>query len=150
MVLTHEQKFQAYLDQVESGNYKSHADMIKKYQKLLEKVPTDSELYRKIENEIDAHECDEMTDRKETRKKRSDEKINITIDPELLAEMQAEARKSPEQRIKERDEFLNTFYDMGISRLMEMKSEISKPVTADEPTATTAPVKKPGRFNDIF
>ena len=84
------------------------------------------------------------------RKPKTYEPINITIDPELLAEMQAEARKSPEQQIKERDEFLDTFFDMGISRLMEMKSEISKPVTADEPTATTAPVKKPGRFDDIF
>jgi hypothetical protein len=81
------------------------------------------------------------------RKPKTYEPINITFDPELLAEMKAEAAKSPEQRIKERDEFLNTFYDMGINKLMELKSEISKPSVEPEPTA---PVKKPGRFDDIF
>jgi len=81
------------------------------------------------------------------RKPKTYEPINITIVPELLAEMRADAAKSPEQQIKERDEFLNAFYDMGISKLMDMKAEISH--NPDE-SATTTPVKKPGRFDDII
>jgi hypothetical protein len=81
------------------------------------------------------------------RKPKTYEPYSITIDPELLSEMHAEAAKSPEQHAKERDEFLNAFYDMGINKLMEMKSEISKPSVEPEPTA---PVKKPGRFDDIL
>jgi hypothetical protein len=83
------------------------------------------------------------------RKPKTYEPINITIDPEILAEMRAEAAKPEEQRIKERDEFLNMLYDSGISKLMDMKSEISpSKKQSDEPP--TAPTKKPGRFDDII
>jgi len=86
------------------------------------------------------------------RKPKTYEPINITIDPELLAEMRAEASKSPEQQIKERDEFLNMIYDGGISHLMRMKTELSQSTTkqSDDQPVTTAPVKKPGRFDGII
>jgi len=53
-----------YQKDVESGNYKSHAQMIKLYKVLLEKVhPVDMELRNRIMEEIEDHECDEMADR---------------------------------------------------------------------------------------
>ena len=62
MTTEQEQKFQKYVDQVESGKYKSHKEMIRKYQKLLDEVTPDSELAEKIEEEIDAHQCDDISD----------------------------------------------------------------------------------------
>jgi hypothetical protein len=56
--------FENYKNNVESGNYDSHSQMIKLYNDLLEKVhPVDTQLRNLIMEEIEAHECDEMTDR---------------------------------------------------------------------------------------
>jgi hypothetical protein len=66
-----------------------------------------------------------------TKKGSDTEKINIYIDPALKSEMLAEAQKSPEQREKERDEFLNTFLSKGISLMQSMKPNIpAKKTTA--------------------
>lgn len=54
-------------------------------------------------------------------KKTADEKINIYIDPALKAEMEAEAKKSPEQRKKEQDEFMNILFSQGMGLMQSMK-----------------------------
>ena len=90
-----------------------------------------------------------------------DEIINITIDPELLTEMKAEARKPQEQRDRERDDFMREIYGMGgnhgvtgmvLGDLMRSVGckDIPVATTKKSDDTTTAPVKKPGRFDDII
>ena len=68
-----------------------------------------------------------------------DEKINITIDPALKAEMLAEARKTPEQRQADQDMLFalmgNAMIDMGMGMIPKSKkSQLLKqsPKTAEQ------------------
>ncbi len=47
---------------VEEGNYEDPDQMIALYEALLDTVPAGSLLYRKICEEIDAHEADKIAD----------------------------------------------------------------------------------------
>lgn len=56
------EQYEHYVRRVEAGEYEDHDQMIGLYEALLESVPVRSLLAEKIQDEIDAHMCDKMTD----------------------------------------------------------------------------------------
>jgi hypothetical protein len=67
-----------------------------------------------------------------TKKVSDDEKINITIDPALKAEMLAEARKTPEQRQADKDQLFALMGNMMVEYGREMIPK-PKPVPLKKP-----------------
>lgn len=56
------EQYEHYVQRVEAGEYEDRDQMIGLYEALLESVPARSLLAEKIQDEIDAHMCDKMTD----------------------------------------------------------------------------------------